>query len=865
MKMIVNTIFVFFTLFILVIPQYYSQNNAITFREPFRIPSFYYFIRGISNSETGVSDRLYVRYNNNLTNEWKWEDVGKPARHNLVGKPGVVSFLANDQKERVYAFFQGEDNQLHEAYKIGNSWRWTTHGKPSGVNVMTSPSVITYKDNNNVRHIYVFFIGENGHLYTRYWNGTGWYWADRGKPNQTDLAPWYVSAITYQDLSGVQKIYVFARGSDGNLYVNFRSINGWNWADQQSTVISANILALDAITYRDKNNAQHIRAFGWDVSGRLVSNYWNGRRWSWTIHSSLPNSARITSPPSVITYRDSNGEQITYVIVNTTGGKLFANIWEGNRSRWEDLGSVSVDHKWTSFPSAITYREGSNLQKINVFVRSEDGIFYSKEWDGRYWSNRSQGTPEDLGEYNSQNTTSTLLGDGSQGIHDFFSHNGNIIVNSYNGSRWTWNNQGRPGGTTPVGEPGVISYKFGFSGHKVYAFVTGLNGNLHVNYFNGSRWAWADQGRPNGMYVESSPSTITYYDRNIEKRLIHSYVIGRDDKLYMNYWDGSQWRWEDLGKPNHTNLVFQPEAISYPLYMKGRVRAVYAVGRDKQLYQYIWNSNSNYSSWRSLGKPGTIDINSSPSHVSFFHEGIVHSQRDFTFVRGSNDQLYCHSSFPVGFGFENNRWANFGKPNNVRVTGRPSAITYKDKNFIQRIYAFMIGEDGNLYTRYWDGFIWRWANLKKPNNGRLAVGTDTKAIAFSDPEQEDYIQVFVEGVNNERYLLEWNGRSWKWHDQDFRSFTNAGRSIMAPALEKDSSANHIIYPNPFYDYISIKNPEDIKRITLISENGVAIKPETELRDGEMRIDLSLMKGRSFTIQIETNEGIETKKILKTSN
>lgn len=42
---------------------------------------------------------------------------------------------------------------------------------------------------------------------------------------------------------------------------------------------------------------------------------------------------------------------------------------------------------------------------------------------------------------------------------------------------------------------GVITYEEA-NKQRIYAFITGNNNYLYVNYWNGSQWQWADQGTP---------------------------------------------------------------------------------------------------------------------------------------------------------------------------------------------------------------------------------------------------------------------------------------------------------------------------------------------------------------------------------
>src|SRR6185295_7474218 len=91
----------------------------------------------------------------------------------------------------------------------------------------------------------------------------------------------------------------------------------------------------------------------------------------------------------------------------------------------------------------------------------------------------------------------------------------------------------------------VITYADG-APRRIYAFPTGF-GDPHppTNYWDGSRWSWADLGSP-GFY-DGGANVITYKDGAQPQRI---YVFGVNAfSLYVNFWDGSQWRWADQGGP----------------------------------------------------------------------------------------------------------------------------------------------------------------------------------------------------------------------------------------------------------------------------------------------------------------------------
>jgi hypothetical protein len=108
-------------------------------------------------------------------------------------------------------------------------------------------------------------------------------------------------------------------------------------------------------------------------------------------------------------------------------------------------------------------------------------------------------------------------------------------------------NQGKPFGKNVISDPGVITY-LQDGKQKIYVFVRGEDNNLYVNWWNGSAWTWTDQGKPFGKNVISDPDVITYLQDGKQK--IYVFVRASDNNLYVNWWSGSAWKWTNQGKPS---------------------------------------------------------------------------------------------------------------------------------------------------------------------------------------------------------------------------------------------------------------------------------------------------------------------------
>ena len=61
---------------------------------------------------------------------------------------------------------------------------------------------------------------------------------------------------------------------------------------------------------------------------------------------------------------------------------------------------------------------------------------------------------------------------------------------------------------------------------NVYVYVRRPDGHLWVNWWNGSSWQWADQGRS----ITGTPDAVSY------KGNMYVYVRRADGDLWVNWW-----------------------------------------------------------------------------------------------------------------------------------------------------------------------------------------------------------------------------------------------------------------------------------------------------------------------------------------
>jgi hypothetical protein len=181
-------------------------------------------------------------------------------------------------------------------------------------------------------------------------------------------------------------------------------------------------------------------------------------------------------------------------------------------------------------------------QRPYVFVRGSDGNLWSNWWDGKAWQWTNQGAPPGL-------SVSALGGVGvvtvmddptaSQRPYAFVQgSDGNLWADWWDGKAWQWTNQGTPTpglGVSPgVGVVTVMDDPT--ASQRPYAFVRGSDGNLWVNWWDGTAWQWTNQGTPPGPGVSAGVGVVTVMDAPTAAQRPYAFVQGSDGNLWMNWW-----------------------------------------------------------------------------------------------------------------------------------------------------------------------------------------------------------------------------------------------------------------------------------------------------------------------------------------
>jgi hypothetical protein len=344
---------------------------------------------------------------------------------------------------------------------------------------------------------------------------------------------------------------------------------------------------------------------------------------------------------------------------------LRVDSWNGTTWKWSDLSSPSVGV--ASAPAVINYQyqaPGGTLHE-NVFLIGRDGNLYVDSWNGTKWNWADLHTPAG-GVLLTESSPAVINYQQNGGtLHEnvfAIGTDGNLYVDSWNGSKWKWSDFGDPpSGVRIAGALAVTNYQAAGGALVENVFATGTDGNLYVDSWNGTKWAWVAEGNP-GVGIGSSPSVMNYQASggNLQENV---FLVGLDGTLYNDHWNGSSWRWVTLGVPGlgvTANEIATPAVGNYQEAGGTLDQCVFVTGSDGKLYNDDYNGGG--WTWSPLGVPDQgVSVYAIPAAVVNYQatSGTLDQQ---VYVVGSDptpgqEDLYLDVCNGVGW-----KWADRGSP-----------------------------------------------------------------------------------------------------------------------------------------------------------------------------------------------------------
>jgi hypothetical protein len=378
-----------------------------------------------------------------------------------------------------------------------------------------------------------------------------WHWADQGTPGGNAVLD-RVGVITVMDTpTAAERLYAFVRASDGHLWVNWWDGAQWHWADQGTPGGNTVSGGVGAVTVKDAPGAApRPYAFVRASDGHLWVNWWDGAQWHWADQGTAGPST-VADGIGAITVMDTpSAAQRPYAFVRTSDEHLWVNWWNGSQWQWADQGTAGGINGILDRVGVITVMDTPRAaQRPYAFVRAIDGFLWVNWWDGSQWQWENLGFPGGPGGSTVDHGVGAITVKDTPnaaqrpyafvGAHAQTAPGGSnsLAVNWRDGSRWQWADQGTPGPSTVAGGVGALTVMdTPNAAQRPYAFVRANDGHLWVNWWDGAQWHWADQGAPASNSVSDGVGATTVKDTPNAAQRPYAFVRANDGHLWVNYW-----------------------------------------------------------------------------------------------------------------------------------------------------------------------------------------------------------------------------------------------------------------------------------------------------------------------------------------
>jgi hypothetical protein len=379
---------------------------------------------------------------------------------------------------------------------------------------------------------------------------------------------------------------------------------------------------------------------------------------------------------SSITIVNQNAQQV-YSYATLSGGTLTMTGWAGYyiigviEAPGGSSGGGSTPTATAARPAPVQYGG-----EMDVYVIGGDGYLY-KDTYGSGWSGFSKlsggnlvGSPMAMAYTNGSYSEMDVFAVGSDGT---------VSKDTWNGSVWTFGNLGKPSNTNLVGNPMAMEWTNG-SYQELDVYVTGADGNVYKDTWNGSTWSTFTPLGTGNSFV-SSPTAVQYGSE------MDVYVRSSNNVVYKDTWTTTWSGWNPLGT---MTMQHEPFAMVYTNggYSEMDIYSIATSGNQPE--KDMWNgqtwSNWNGLSGGSLGTPYAME----------YTEGSY--QEMDVYLRGANNVIY-HDSW------NGSTWSGWGNLGTSGFASEPSAVEYTNGSY-QEMDVFATTSGGAVYKDTWNGQTW---------------------------------------------------------------------------------------------------------------------------------------------------------------
>jgi hypothetical protein len=277
---------------------------------------------------------------------------------------------------------------------------------------------------------------------------------------------------------------------------------------------------------------------------------------------------------------------------------------------------------------------------------------------------------------------------------------------------------------------------------------------------------------PSGAFASGlGAGSVAYYDETIKHQRVVMSAANDDRHLIFNSWDGSGWTVQDDGLSPFVDVQVE-SGIDTTIETNldtGLQRVSTFVIEKGYLYRRIHDQDAA-SQWIGDGKIPGIELMYGIGAVSYPYlpSGLVLTSESGPyiniFVVGVDGLLYMKH-------WDGARWTwtpQGGPPGTIAMLDNPvfrgcggGVTVYADlATAEQRVAVFVTGKDKNLHVNYLSSSQWKWEKLGYPPTAE-PNGCRVSAITYPSPAGQENL-VFSNGTDGKLYMNSWDGVQSTW-------------------------------------------------------------------------------------------------------
>ena len=322
----------------------------------------------------------------------QWLDLGQPPGQPTAAGPGptpgvdeLIGAVAvwddpSAASSGLHLFVHGSDGHLWADRFDGQRWQWEDHGRPGAAGPVPEAGPhrvgvlgVLRDPPDLLTATYVFVIGPDGHVWSRWTAVDPWQWTDLGAPGGSPID----SGVGVAPQGGAGPA-VFVQGGDGQLWVK-----RWpsptepppDWTPLR--VPQGRLLAAEC----GVAVAAHAFAVFLTDDGHLWINNADASPSSW-IDLLVPTSTAAVSLPFGVTavQHAAGPPRVRAFVTSTDTGALWANESDGHSGSWTPLGPSNGGPP--GFSSSAGTRTGiAATSRSATGVVADDGHLWIFNWD----------------------------------------------------------------------------------------------------------------------------------------------------------------------------------------------------------------------------------------------------------------------------------------------------------------------------------------------------------------------------------------------------------------------------------------------------------------------------------------------------